>query len=109
LTDRTLAELLAILQKSPRWKDTSVVICGDHSWRTFLWGGTKYWTPEDEAASHGRVFDPRPLLMVHLAGQTMPATVNEPFPLLRVHDILNDLVTGKQATFAVEQSKNFGH
>jgi hypothetical protein len=109
LTDRTLAEMLDILQKSPRWKDTSVVICGDHSWRTFLWKGTKYWTPEDEAASHGEVFDSRPLLMVHLAGQTTPASVDEPFPLLRVHDILHDLVTGKQPTFSVEQSKNLGH
>jgi hypothetical protein len=101
LTDRTLGELLEILRKSPRWKDTSVVICGDHSWRVYTWRGTQDWTPEDEAASHGGVFDPRPLLMVHLTGQTTPATVNEPFPLLRLHNILNDLVTGKQPTFPV--------
>lgn len=98
LADKTLGQLLAILRQSPRWKDTSVVVCGDHSWRVTMWSGLRFWTQEDEAASHGGVFDPRPLLMIHLAGQTTPATVNEPFPLLGVHDILDDLVTGKQPT-----------
>jgi hypothetical protein len=101
LTDKTLGQLLAILRQSPQWKNTNVIVCGDHSWRTSLWKGTKYWTSEDEVASHGGVFDSRPLLMVHLAGQTSPATVSGPFPLLRVHDILNDLVAGKRLTFPV--------
>jgi hypothetical protein len=99
LADKALGQLLAVLRQSPRWKNTNLIVCSDHSWRTFLWKDTTYWAPEDEVASHGGVFDPRPLLMVHLAGQTTPATVTEPFPLLRVHDILNDLVTGKQPTF----------
>jgi Sulfatase len=98
LTDKTLGQFLAILRQSPQWKNTNVIVCGDHSWRVYLSRGNRYWTPEDEAASHGGVFDPRPFLMVHVAGQTTPATVSEPFPLLRVHDILNDLVTGKQPT-----------
>jgi hypothetical protein len=99
LMDKTLGQILAILRQSPRWKNTSVVICSDHSWRVYMWTGASFWTPEDQAASHGGVFDPRPFLMVHLAGQSTPATVNEPFPLLRVHDILDDLVSGKQPTF----------
>ncbi len=99
LTDKTLGQFLDILRQSPRWKDTSVIVCGDHSWRVYLSTGSKYWTPEDEAASHGGVFDSRPMLMVHLAGQTTPATVSEPFPLLKVHDILNDLAAGKPSTF----------
>jgi hypothetical protein len=99
LTDKTLGQLLAILRQSPRWKNTSVVVCGDHSWRVYMWAGGTLWTPEDEAASHGGAFDPRPLLMVHLAGQTTSATVSEPFPLLKVHDILDDLVAGKHPNF----------
>lgn len=99
LADRTLGELLAILQQSPRWKNTSVIVCGDHSWRVYMWKDAPFWTAEDEAASHGGVFDPRPFLMVHLAGQTTPATVSGPFPLLKVHDILDDLVSGKQPVF----------
>jgi hypothetical protein len=108
LTDETLGRLLELLRQSPRWGRTSIVICGDHSWRTYLWTGASFWTPEDQAASHGGVFDSRPLLMIHLAGQTTPATVSEPFPLLRVHDILDDLVTGKRPTFPVEQAKDIG-
>jgi hypothetical protein len=108
LTDKALGQFMAILRQSPRWKNTNLIISSDHSWRTFLWKGGTYWTPEDQAASHGGVFDSRPLLMIHLAGQTTPATVSEPFPLLRVHDILDDLVTGKRPTFPVEQAKDIG-
>jgi hypothetical protein len=100
LTDKTLGQLLAILRQSPRWKNTSVVACGDHSWRVYMTKGTDVWTPEDEVASHGGIFDPRPTLMVHLAGQTTPATVSESFPLLEVHDILDDLIRGKQPAFS---------
>lgn len=94
LADRTLGQLLGILEVSSRWKDTSVVICGDHSWRTYIWQGSDYypWTAESQAAAHG-VYDPRPVLMVHQPGQTQPATVGTPFPLLRVHDILDALIT----------------
>lgn len=99
LADKTLGELTAMLQQSPRWKKTSIVICGDHSWRTYLWR-KQAWTAEDNAASHGGVFDPRPLLLVHVAGQAAPATVHQPFSMLGVHAILNDLVQGKQPAFA---------
>jgi len=98
LTDRTLGQMLAILRKSPRWKNTTVVLCGDHSWRTWLWSKKPGWTREDQAASHGS-FDPRPALMIHLAGQTAPETVSAPFPLLRVHSILTRLVTGQTPSF----------
>jgi hypothetical protein len=85
------------LVASPRWTDTSVLICGDHSWRISLWRGQQTrrlegWTSEDEIASHGGVFDPRPVLMVHEAGQTTPATVSQTVPLVRVHDILDSLI-----------------
>jgi hypothetical protein len=39
------------------------------------------------------------MLMVHMAGQTMPATVTAPYPLLRVHGILNDFIEGKKPSF----------
>lgn len=100
LADRTLGQLLAILQQSPDWKNTSVVICGDHSWRVGTWVHSRYWTAEDEAASRGRVFDQRPLIMVHLAGQTTPATMDSKFPLIQLHNVLDDLVQGKQPSFA---------
>jgi hypothetical protein len=99
LTDITLGQLLTTMQASPRWDNTSIVLCGDHSWRTFLWRKGRHWTPEDQAASRGGEFDPRPMLMVHQAGQNAPATVSQPFPLVRVHGILDSLVLGQQPSF----------
>lgn len=99
LSDRTLGQLMAILQQSPRWKNTDVIICGDHSWRTWLWSPRSGWTAEDQAASHGGSYDARPVLMVHLAGQTTAATATAPYPLLGVHDILDDLLEGKKPSF----------
>lgn len=99
LADRTLGQLLTVLQQSPRWKETSVVLCGDHSWRAHSWKYSRYWTAEDRAASHGGVFDQRPLVMVHLAGQTTGATVDSAFPLLQLHGVLDDLVQGKRPTY----------
>lgn len=100
LADKALGRILLPLQQSPQWRDTSVVICGDHSWRVPTWRKSRYWSAEDEAASNGEVFDQRPMIMVHQAGETMPATVNAPFSLLRVHAILDDLIAGGRPPFA---------
>lgn len=100
LTDKVLGQLLAPLEQSPRWKDTSVIVCGDHSWRTWLWSPMPSWSAEDRAASHGGKFDPRPVLMIHLAGQTAAETVSAPFPLLRVHAILDSLLRGRTPAYA---------
>ena len=92
LADETLGGFLTILRASPRWPATSIVICGDHSWRTFLWIHSGHWTAEDAAASHGGRFDPRPMLMVHQALQTAPTTVDRPISLIKVHDIVESLI-----------------
>jgi hypothetical protein len=44
---------------SPRWKDTTLIVEGDHGWRIDAWDWLPAWTEEDDAASRG-VFDPRP-------------------------------------------------
>lgn len=96
LADKTLGELLAILRSSPRWSTTSIVLCGDHSWRTYLWRKSIGWSPADEEAAPGGRFDSRPMLMVHRAGQTDPETVDHPVSLLKVPAILDDLMQGQQ-------------
>lgn len=104
LADRTLGTFMTILQRSARWQKTSVVICSDHSWRVHMWAHHKFWTAEDEAASQGK-FDPRPMLIVHVAGQTSTATVDAPFSLLGVHNVLDDLIQGKQPDFSRTHSE----
>lgn len=94
LADRTLGAVIGVLQQSPRWKDTTVVVQGDHSWRTMLWDWLPAWTEEDDQASRGE-FDPRPALLIHDAGQTQAQTDERALSLLFVHESLEDVLQGK--------------
>ncbi len=94
LADRMLGSLMAILQQSPRWKDTTVIVQGDHSWRIMLWDWLPAWTEEDDQASRNE-FDPRPALLIHNAGQTQPQTDGRALSLLFVHDAVEDVLQGK--------------
>ncbi len=87
LADIELGKMLAILKASPRWKDTTVIVQGDHSWRTYLWDSLAAWTDEDDAASRG-VFDPRPAIIIHQAGETTPQTDASPWSLLNIHQVI---------------------
>ena len=98
LVDKVLGRLMGILVASPRWKDTTVIVQGDHSWRIDLWDGLPAWTDEDDAASRG-VFDPRPALVIHQAGQTTGRLVTKEWPLIQVHDVLEELVKGQALKF----------
>ncbi|HTW47994.1 MAG TPA: sulfatase-like hydrolase/transferase [Acidobacteriaceae bacterium] len=94
LADRTLGALMSTLQQSPRWKDTTVIVQGDHSWRIMLWNWLPAWTDEDDQASRN-VFDPRPALLIHNAGQTQAQTDGRALSLLFVHGALEDALHGK--------------
>lgn len=102
LADKTLGEIMASLRSMPDWQETNVIVCGDHSWRTWRWQTHPDWSPEDQATSRGN-FDPRPMLMVHLEGETKPETVSKPFGLLGVHEILDSLIQGREPYFQYEQ------
>jgi hypothetical protein len=91
LTDRLLGQLLATLQASPRWSQTTLIVQGDHSWRTAIWRGLPAWTEEDEQASRG-LFDPRPALLIHQPAQTQPQTVATPWPILQVHSVVEQIL-----------------
>jgi len=87
-SDRFLGQMLDILQAQPRWPETTLIIQGDHSWRTRIWRTTSGWSEEDERVSQGGEWDPRPLLLIHAAGQTNPAIVSSPTSLMFVHDFV---------------------
>jgi arylsulfatase A-like enzyme len=56
LADKCLAGMRTTLQQTGQWDSSTVVVMGDHSWRTMIWRSPAYldaWTPEDESASHG--------------------------------------------------------
>jgi hypothetical protein len=87
-TDRLLGQILDELEAQPRWAETTLIVQGDHSWRTQMWRPLPGWSAEDERISHGGYFDPRPLLMIHAPGQQSPQTVAAPTSLMYVHDVV---------------------
>jgi Sulfatase len=87
-SDRFLGQILDVLQAEPRWQQTTLIIQGDHSWRTRIWRTTPGWSEEDERVSNGGQWDPRPLLLIHAARQNNAATVASPTSLMFVHDFV---------------------
>jgi hypothetical protein len=98
LADRTLGKFMDQLRASPRWKDTTVIVEGDHSWRMYLWDWLPAWTDEDDAVSRSG-YDPRPALLIHQAGQTTPATDANPWLLLNVHTVLEQVIHNQPVHF----------
>ena len=100
LADRTLAELEQVIAGTHSAQQTTLVISSDHGWRIPLWRHEVGWTNEDEtvARSRGFVFDTRPVLIVRFPNEAAPAQVSRPLPLLDMHDILEQIVSGKIAS-----------
>lgn len=98
LADHVLGQVVQTLKSSPRWDQTTLIVQGDHSWRVDAWNWLPAWTEEDDAAAHG-TFDPRPALIVHQAGQSQPRIVSTAWPILQIHDVVGQILQGKQPTF----------
>lgn len=91
LADRTLGTLEAALATTASAAQTVLIVSSDHSWRVPMWRNAIGWTAEDEQVSQGK-FEPRPILMVRLPGQTQPVTISRPFPALKEHDLIESLL-----------------
>ncbi len=87
--DRLVGQMLAILELQPRWGATTLIVQGDHSWRTGMWRPVPGWSAEDERASDGGKWDPRPVLLIHAPGQQSANTVTAPTSLMVVHDFVD--------------------
>jgi hypothetical protein len=98
LTDRVLGQLVATLKASPRWNSTTLIVQGDHGWRIDAWNWLPAWTEEDDAASR-QVFDPRPALIIHQPGQSQPQTVANPWPIVQVHGVVEQVLHGQPLKF----------
>jgi len=98
LVDRVLGQLVSTLRASPRWGQTTMIVEGDHGWRIDAWDWLPAWTEEDDAASRG-VFDPRPALLIHQPGQNGPQTVANPWPIIQVHGVVEQVLHGQPLSF----------
>jgi hypothetical protein len=102
LADRELGNILTMLESSPRWKDTTLIVEGDHSWRTYLWDDQPAWTDEDDTASHSEPnsdFDPRPAVLLHQPGQTQPQRVTTAWTLINVHAVVEQILHNQPIRF----------
>ena len=99
LTDRVLGQLLATLQSSPRWGQTTPHRPGSTTSLAHppLWRGLPAWTEEDEVASRG-LFDPRPALLIHQPAKSQPQTVSTPWPILQVHSVVQQILHHQSPT-----------
>lgn len=96
LSDRYLGRVRGLLEKSGQWDSSTILVMGDHGWRTTLiWEGTLAWTAAEERASLGGKFDERPAYIVKLAGQTSGTRIDVPFAALRTRGLIDEVIAGK--------------
>ena len=98
LADKCLAGMRATLQQTGQWDASTVVVMGDHSWRTMIWRGTAYldgWKPEDESASHGGQYDEPVAYIVKLPGQTTEARVDTPYSSVDTRKLFDAILSRK--------------
>ena len=95
LADRLLQQIISDLQKRAEWDSATIIVMGDHSWRTRdLWRQLPGWTSEDERASNGGQFDERPAYLVKLPDQHAPAQVDIFFDAVRTRSLINEIFIG---------------
>ena len=93
LADVYVAHLRSQLEKRGEWDSTTVLIMGDHSWRTAtLWAAGPAWSVEEQNASDGGQFDDRPAYILKLPHQHQPARIDTPYTALRTRKLLDALM-----------------
>ena len=113
LADIFLGDIMHALQQRGEWDDSTIVLMGDHAWRTqLLWTHSGSWRPIDQLASSGGRFDPRPAYLVKLPHQQTPATISVPFPAIQTRALLDELLRRDIASplqlqeFALSQARD---
>ena len=96
LADRYLNHVRQLLQQHNAWDSSTIVVMGDHSWRTKLvWSSSPQWTSEDQAASNGGQFDDRPAYIVKLPRQQQPERFDAPFAAVHTRALLDAILSNR--------------
>lgn len=99
LADRMLAHIRSLLEQRGEWDDATVLVAGDHSWRTTqIWSADPAWSEEEQRASLGGKFDPRPAYIVKLPHQKTANTVDSPFLTTNTRKLIDRLLERKIQT-----------
>ncbi|WP_213807809.1 sulfatase-like hydrolase/transferase [Granulicella sp. dw_53] len=96
LADQYLGHVYKLLKQRNEWDSSTILIMGDHSWRTqLLWVESALWTAEDQVASHGGQFDDRPAYIVKIPQQKQPFRIETPFSAIRTRALLQGILNGQ--------------
>ncbi len=99
LADAYIGRVRAQLEVKGLWDETNLLVTGDHSWRTAtVWANSAHWTAEEQAASHGGVYDERPAYLLKLANQKAPSAISTRFNAVRTRSLLDRLIAGQITT-----------
>ena len=99
LVDKYLAHLRQTLQQQHEWDDATILIMGDHSWRTqLIWESEPDWSAEEQRASHGGKFDDRPFFALKLPHQQTPASISSTVHALDTSSLLSTLLRHQIST-----------
>ncbi len=99
LADKVLGHLRDELAAHGDWDGATVLVMGDHAWRTkLLWEGQSSWTSEDQEASHNGGYDPRPAYLVKLPHQATGTRIATPFPTLRTRALFDQVLEGRMTS-----------
>jgi hypothetical protein len=101
LADKCFAGIRQTLEQTGQWDSSTVVIMGDHSWRTKQdWKRWRLWSQEDELASHGGQYDPRPAYIVKLPGQTTGTRIDTPYRTVNTRTLFDAIMAHRIDTSA---------
>jgi len=93
LADKCFAGIRQTLEQTGQWDSSTVVVMGDHSWRTKQeWKTWSLWSQEDEIASHGGQYDPRPAYIVKLPGQTTGTRIDTPYRTVNTRTLFDAIM-----------------
>lgn len=96
LADAWLGKLRAQMEARGEWDSATILLMGDHAWRTkLLWDNGPAWSADDQAASHGGAFDDRPAYIVKLPGQHAGAEIDTRFASGNTRALLDALLSGR--------------
>lgn len=99
LADRYLAHVRNLLEHNNQWDSSTIIVMGDHSWRTTqIWKDSMTWTDEDQAASNGGEFDPRPAYIVKLTNQQTATRIDQPFSAVNTRALIDSLIQNRVQT-----------
>jgi hypothetical protein len=93
LADITLGHIRSQLEAAGEWDADTVLVIGDHGWRTrTIWANDPAWSADDQQASHGRQYDPRPAYLLKLPNQHQPVKIGASFNALRTRALLDAML-----------------